>query len=440
MFKKISQQIDNAPLILFRMFFGLIFVCESFGAIFTGWVRINLVEPQLTFSHIYMEWLQPLPGNGMYYYFIVMGLAAVGVMLGYRYRLSIILLTLLWAGVYYMQKTSYNNHYYLMLLICLYMCFMPAHRYASLDVKSGRVTQKLTMFAACSYLFIIQITILYFYATVAKFYPDWLDGTFSKNLYAGLTNSPEFFKKIFAEPWFYMSITYLGILFDGLIVPLLFWKKTRNFAVIISLVFHLFNSFTLHIGVFPYFALSFAVFFYDPDDIRKRFFKKKPVAELDATAPEKIPVGIMSFLTVFLVFQLLLPLRHWVIPGDVLWTDEGHRLSWRMMLRQRGGYTNYTVEDKATGERWRYQLEERLEQKQQSRLTSPDMIWQMAQYIKKEYAELGQDVSVFADSWVSINQRPYSVFINPTVDLAAVNWNYFGHNEWIVESPLAVKN
>ncbi|WP_430614919.1 HTTM domain-containing protein [Flavobacterium sp. JP2137] len=436
MYEKLARQIDNSPLIVFRIIFGLLFVCESFGAIFTGWVRINLVETHLTFSHIYMDWLQPLPGNGMYYYFILMGLASIGVMLGYRYRWSIILLTVLWAGCYYMQKTSYNNHYYLMLIICLYMCFMPANRYASLDVKQGRVTQKLTMFAAYSYLFVIQIAILYFYATVAKFYPDWLDGTFSKNLYGGLHNSPEFFKKIFAQPWFYMSITYLGILFDGLIVPLLCWKKTRNFAVAISLVFHLFNSVTLHIGVFPYFALSFALFFYPPNDIRRWFFKKKPVAVIEEGAVEKAPIGLWSFLGVFLFVQLLLPLRHWVIPGDVLWTDEGHRLSWRMMLRQRAGYTNYTVEDKATGKRWTYNLEEKLMPKQNARLSSPDMIWQMAQYIRREYAAQGIEVRVFADSWVSINQRPYSVFVDPGVDLAAVKWNYFGHNTWIAESPL----
>ncbi len=436
MFKKLSNTIDNAPLILFRIIFGVLFVCESFGAIFTGWVRENLIEPQLTFSHIYMEWLQPLPGNGMYYYFVLMGLASIGVMLGYRYRLSIILLTVLWAGCYYIQKTSYNNHYYLMLIICFFMCFMPANRYASLDVKLGRIPQKLTMPAAYSYLFIIQIALLYFFATVAKFYPDWLDGTFSKNLYGGLYNSPEFFKNIFAQPWFYMSITYLGILFDGLIIPLLCWKKTRNFAVVISLVFHLFNSATLHIGVFPYFALSFALFFYSPETIRKVFFKRKPVANIEEGQTEQISRGLVVFFGVFLFVQLLLPLRHWVIPGDVLWTDEGHRLSWRMMLRQRGGYTNYTIEDKATNERWTYDLEAKLMRKQNSRLTSPDMIWQMAQYIKKEYAKQGREVRVYADSWVSINQRPFSLFIDPSIDLAAVKWNYFGHNEWITESPL----
>jgi len=436
MYTRITRPIDNSPLILFRIIFGFLFVCESFGAIFTGWVYDNLVSPQMTFSHIYMDWLQPLAGNGMYYYFLLMGVASIGVLLGYRYRISVILLTLLWAGCYYMQKTSYNNHYYLMVIISFFMCFLPANRYASLDVKYGLVKQKETMPWAYSLLFIIQIAIMYFYATVAKFYPDWLDGTFIRNLYGGLHRAPEMFKVLFAQPWFYLGISYLGIAFDGLVIPLLLWKRTRTFAVVASLFFHLFNSITLHIGVFPYFALSFALFFYPPDQIRRIFFRRKPKVEVNALSKEELPKGFVYFFTGFLIVQLALPLRHHLIEGDVLWTDEGHRLSWRMMLRQRGGTINYTVKDKATGEKWTYPLEERLLPKQIVRLSSPDMIWQMAQTIKKEFLKQGKDVAVYADSWVSINQREYSRFVDPSVDLAQVKWNYFGHNQWILPSPL----
>ena len=433
MLKKALAPIDNAPLVLFRIIFGLLFVCESFGAIATGWVKINLVNVQMTFSHIHMDWLQPLPGFGMYYYFAVMGVVSIAVMLGYRYRWSMILLTLLWAGVYYMQKTSYNNHYYLMVVICVYMCFLPAHKYASLDVKQGRVKQELAMPTYCSWLLIMQIALVYIYGTVAKFYPDWLDGTFVKLMY-GSINAPEFFKEIFTEPWFYISISYLGILYDGLIIPLLLWKRTRTLAVIASLVFHLFNSVTLQIGVFPYFALSFALFFYSPDFIRSKFLKKKPKMNPDDYS-FAIPTWQLSFLSVFVLFQLFLPLRHHLVAEDVLWTDEGHRLSWRMMLRSRGGYTHYTVVEKQSGERHQYPVSEKLSTKQEARLTTADMIWQMAQVIKKEYAEKGIDVEVYADSWVSINGRNYAVFVDNTVDLAATPWNYFGHNTWILPKP-----
>lgn len=433
MLKKALAPIDNAPLVLFRIIFGFLFVCESFGAIATGWVKSNLVDVQMTFSHIYMDWLQPLPGLGMYFYFAFMGLVSLAVMLGYRYRWSMVLLTLLWSGVYYMQKTSYNNHYYLMVVICIYMCFLPAHKYASLDVKQGRVKEELAMPTYCSWILIAQIALVYIYGTVAKFYPDWLDGTFVRLMY-GSINAPNFFKEIFTEPWFYLTISYLGILYDGLIIPLLLWKRTRTWAVIASLVFHIFNSITLQIGVFPYFALSFALFFYEPDFIRERFLKKKPKICSDDYS-FSIPTWKVAFLSVFMLFQLLLPLRHHLIAGDVLWTDEGHRLSWRMMLRSRGGYTYFNVVEKDSGKKFQYPLEDKLSSKQRARLTTADMIWQMAQVIKKEYADKGIEVAVYADSWVSINGRDYSMYINDNVDLASVSWNYFGHNEWILPKP-----
>src|SRR5690606_26554944 len=114
------------------------------------------------------------------------------------------------------------------------------------------------------------------YATLHKFYPDWLDGTFTGILFEGRADYP-LAGELFTQKWFPVFIAYMGIIFDGLIIPMLLWKKTRNLALLASLVFHLFNSIVLQIGIFPYFALSFAVFFYEPETIRTIFLKKKPV-------------------------------------------------------------------------------------------------------------------------------------------------------------------
>lgn len=430
--QRLFLQIDNAPLIIFRIFLGFLLACETFGAILTGWVKNNLVTPKFTYSHIGMEWLQPLPGNGMYFYFALMGVLGLLVMIGYKYRWSLGLYTLLWAGAYFMQKTSYNNHYYLLLLVCLIMLFLPAHRYASADAKLNPAIKKLTMPAWCSWVMIVQITIVYFYATLAKFYPGWLDGTFVRSLLSHSVSNPTL-HDIMTQKWFYLFITYAGMVFDLSVVPLMLFKRTRTIAFVASLIFHLFNSITLQIGIFPFFALSFAVFFYPPDSIRRLFFKKKPFAE---TAGETTAEGkniFYWFFIPYLIIQLLLPLRHYLIKGDVLWTEEGHRLSWRMMLRSRGGYTSFRIVDKKTGERVYYNLHSELTDKQRSSMeTRPDMLWQTAQRIKKHWAALGKDVAVYADSKVAINNGAYYTLIDPKTDLAAAKWDYFFHCSWIL--------
>ena len=115
--KYLFKQIDNSALIIFRVIFGLLCFLESIGAIFTGWIKRTLIDPDFTFSFIGFEWLQPLPGNGMYFYYVIMGILGLCIMVGYKYLWSTILFTILWAGVYFMQKASYNNHYYLLILL-----------------------------------------------------------------------------------------------------------------------------------------------------------------------------------------------------------------------------------------------------------------------------------------------------------------------------------
>ena len=426
---ELFKPIDNAPLIIFRIFFGLLLAAESFGAILSGWVKRVFIDPEFTFSHIGLEWLQPLPGNGMYYYYIVMGFLGVLIMLGYRYRLSLFAFTVLFLGVYLMQKSSYNNHYYLLILICLIMLFLPANKYASLDAKNNPQIKSLSMPQWCSWVMIGQLFIMYFFAAIAKFYPGWLDGSFPKILFLG---SP--FKglaPILNHHVFHLFIAYSGIAFDLFIVPLFLYKKTRNVAFFAALFFHTFNAIFLQIGVFPFFALTFIVFCFPPDFIRKLFFKRKPKLGFIEHSFNSQPILIWFFVTYFII-QIILPLRHWMIPHDVLWTEEGHRLSWRMMLRARSAETQFRIVDKETNTMISYDYQKRLTQKQQKFVAAyPDGIWQMSQIIKKEFANKNQEIAIYVDAYVSINGGPFFAFIDPNVDFATAKWNYFGHNEWI---------
>ena len=429
--KFLFKAIDNSPLVVFRMFFGFLVACESFGAILTGWVKRILIDPQVTFSFIGFEWLKPLPGFGMYFYFIAMGVFGLAIMLGYRYRIAIISYTILWAGVYFMQKTAYNNHYYLLLLISFLMIFLPSNSYASLDVRQNRIKEENTMPYWISLLFIIQVAIVYVFASIAKFYPDWLDGTFTRNLLADSTNVITL-KKLFLQKWFYLFIAYMGIIFDLLIVPLLLFKKTRMLALLASLTFHLFNAIFLEIGIFPFFALTFALFFYEPETIRSVFLRRKTSIETDNGHSNYYGKKIVYFLIIpYLIIQLLLPLRHHFIEGDVLWTEEGHRLSWRMMLRERNGFIHIRIKDLKTGKLSVYDYRKNLTDKQiQNLATKPDFIWQYCQYIKKEFK--GKEIAIFIDCKNSINRKEYKTLIDPKFDMAKAEWDYFGHNEWLL--------
>lgn len=432
MLRQLLKPIDNAPLIAFRIFLGFLLFAETFGAILTGWIRIVMIEPEFTFNFIGLEFLQPLPGNGMYYYYALMSIFGLLVMVGYKYRYSLGAFTVMWAGVYFMQKESYNNHYYLLLLICIMMLFLPANKYASVDVKNNPGLRSLSMPQWCSFVLILQITIVYIFAVVSKLYPGWLDGSFIKLLYER-PNRPMILRPIFHNYYFQMFITYMGIIFDLLIVPLLLWKRTRTAAFLAAIVFHLTNAVILQIGIFPFFALAFTVFFYPPERIRQIFFRRKP-SLVDSNEPYYHNTSVLLYFFIpYFILQLALPLRHHFIEGDVLWTEEGHRMSWRMMLRHRDGYTTLRVVDKATKENISHNFYERLTAKQRSfASTRPDGIWQLAQRIKAEMAQQGKDVEIYATTFVGINGKMHKQLIDPTVDLGTAKWDHFAHNEWVL--------
>lgn len=430
--QKAFQPIDNAPLIVFRIALGFLITAECWGALVTGWVKRNFVEPQIFLPHIGFEWLEPFAGPWMYGYFGVMGCLGIAIMLGYHYKVSIWSFTVLWFGAFIMQKTSYNNHYYLLWIITLLMGFLPANRYASLDVTSNRQSEQLYMPRWNAWVLMFQMAIVYFFATVSKFYPDWLNGTFTGNLFTDLKDFP-ILGSLFVKREFHLFIAYAGILFDAIVIPAFLFKKTRNWALLASFIFHLFNAITLKIGIFPFFALSFVVFFYPPETIRNLFLKKKPLLPLDTVPPARPSRLLYTFFIFFFALQIALPLRHWFIPGDVLWTEEGHRLSWRMMLREKKGITHFRVVDAQTQEELEFPIAQYATPKQLVFVTSkPDGIWQMAQYIKTHFARQGRKVHVYVDSYVSVNRKNYQRFIDPQTDLAAVPWNYFLANSWIL--------
>ena len=427
------KPIDNAPLIIFRWLFGLLIFLESVGAIFTGWVRVNMVEPSYSFTFIGFEFLQFLLGPQMYVYYAVMGLFGLMVMLGWYYRFSMIAFTVMWSVTYFMQKTSYNNHYYLLMLLCILMCFIPAHHYASLDVRFKRVKEKFYMYNWHRWSLMLMMGIAYVYGSIAKMYPDWLDATFIRRAFTNRYDTP-WLNEIFSNSDFHYFISYSGIAFDLLIVPALLWRKTRLLAVIASFFFHLFNSAVFQIGIFPYLSLAFILFFYPPETIRKRLLSRKPTFDSQKIQIPAHARRIKAFLLLFFLVQLILPIRHHFIDSNVYWSDEGHRMSWRMMLRKKSGYITYKVIDKETKERIPVNFQEFLTRKQKQRLaTHPDMIWQFAQHLKSHYDERGREVSVYANAQVSLNGRKKRPLVDKTVDLAAVNWNYFSAQPWITE-------
>ncbi len=429
------REVDIAPLAVFRVAFGFLIAAEAVGAIFTGWVGRVLVEPAITFPAVAFDLLQPLPGIGMYVYFAILGVAGLMVMLGLYYRTAIGIYTVLWTGVYLMQSTHYNNHYYLLILVCAFMLLVPADRYLSLATRRdpgyarGRVPQW------CITIFVVKMAIVYTYAGLNKLYPDWLSGQTIGVFFEGRTHF-WLIGPLLANESFQLMVAYGGVFFDLLIVPLMLWRRTRWLGFASLVFFHLFNSAVFHIGIFPYMMIAMAVFFFPPDQVSRAFFKgrTRPLAGLSTPRDPALRRALVAGLTVYFVVQVLLPIRHHLYDGDVSWTEEGHRYSWRMMLRGKVGTSDFYVHEVKSGERYVAPEQEELTAAQRVRVaTHPRMAWQFAQYLADLYRERdGVEIEVYMHGEASLNGHPPRPLLDPERDLVTADASWHRSADWIL--------
>ena len=151
------------------------------------------------------------------------------------------------------------------MLLNYIMVFLPASRAVSIDAKRDKNIAQPYMYRWI-YVFIIALLwIVYAYASIAKFYPDWMDGSFIKHLMA--TRGSKF--SFLQQDWVQQGILHFGLFFDMLIIPFLLWKRTRWLAVLASVFFHLFNSIVFQISDFSWDLKSY-------DDKQNQPFCKSP--------------------------------------------------------------------------------------------------------------------------------------------------------------------
>jgi HTTM domain/Vitamin K-dependent gamma-carboxylase, lumenal domain len=441
--KHLFAQVDISTLVLFRILFGLIMLVEVYRYFDHGWIARYWINPDHHFTYWPFDFLSPLPGNGMYVLFYFMGALSVCILLGLFYRFSIISFFLCFSYIFLLDQTRYLNHFYLVILFSFVLIFLPANKSASLDARYFPKIRSETCSAWPIWLLRFMVGIPYFFGGVAKLNPDWLRG---QPLGVWLSDKTDFpiIGSFFQERWMTLLMSYSGMLLDLLIVPLLLFKKTRTFGLVAIILFHLMNARLFQIGIFPWFMIASCVVFFNPDWFRKLFKNLFGKNRWSIVLPSKDEWSQPSFLTkkqkmilvglaIWVGIQVMVPLRHWYFPGNVSWTEEGHRFAWHMKLRTKRGNGVYTVKDKKTGQQQIIDINDYITSRQEHKVEDrPYLIWQFCQIVKKEFAKSGFDVSVYADVKASLNGRKYQQLIDPSIDLASVPRDVLSHSTWII--------
>ena len=330
-------------------------------------------------------WLPLLPPHWIHALVGLLAIAGLTMALGLWYRPSAAIVFLTWGYLWVVEstRTYWQSHYYLEALLAFLMIWMPAARRYSVDAWLARDKQPLLRTVPFWTILLLrgQLLLAYFYAGVAKLSADWLldaapirwvlaDPAITTRYAQFLSASQlEFVRGILHSSNFAHFICWTGMFLDLAVGFLLLARRTRLFGLVLMVVFHATNHFILFddIGWFPLVGVTTALIFLNPDWPERfgRWLKRPRLAKpdwawfnagavllpilgaalgwkakatdapLEPKEPFRLSRWTIGFVVVWLVWQAVMPLRHYAIAGNGRFTYEGMSFSWRLKAEAR---------------------------------------------------------------------------------------------------------
>ena len=435
------ERVDGASLGVFRIVFGLVMLVEVGRYWSHGWIAAYYAKPEFFFSYPLFDWVKPLSGQLLALHFDLLALAAMCILLGLYTRIAAAVFAVLFWWWFLIDQTNYLNHFYLIALVSTLLVVVPAERAFSLDARFRPHPEGATVPAWALWLVRFQIGVPYFFGSIAKINPDWFAGEPMRMWLRTMRDVP-LLGSVCTQEWVVGFFVWSGLFFDLLIVPALLWRRTRVLAFLASIVFHGTNAVIFHIGIFPWLMMAATTTFFEPDWPRRipfldrlpglRNLRARPMTPSPPALDASRRLGL-TVLALWVAFQCLLPLRHFLYPGNVSWTEEGHLYAWHMKLRDKSGSGTFTVREPGTGKTWTVDPNDHLTKKQAREMVEhPDMVLQFAHHLSDEHERQGKGkLEVRARILMSVNGRKPELFLDPDVDLAAQPRS-LGRWDWIL--------
>lgn len=440
-YRSMSRQVDIAPLAVLRVLFGALMAFSTVRFMAKGWVTELFITPINFFTYYGFEWVRPLSEAGIWAAHIALVVLSLGIMLGLAYRFSVVMFLLLFTYIELIDATNYLNHYYFIILCTMLLAISPAGRAYSVDVWLFPQLRRATVPFWTIGMFRLQMGLLYVHAGLAKLNPDWLFNAQPLTIWFVSFREWPIVGYLFTLKATAFVFSWAGAIYDLSIPFLLLWQRTRVLAYVAVIGFHAITWILFpQIGMFPWIMMLITLLFFPIDFHRKvvDFVSRKgsgtrhkvPYSDHTAYALRLSPY---PFLILFFAAQLLLPWRFMCYPGNLYWTEQGYRFSWRVMLMEKNGYAMFKVSDPATGRRWDIHTAHYLTPQQEKMMsTQPELILQFAHMLDAEFRSIGVvNPVVTADVQVSLNGRRSRPFIDPNVDLSSIQ-DSWAHKHWIL--------
>jgi vitamin K-dependent gamma-carboxylase len=431
--------VDPGSLAVVRIALGVVGLLSAVRIAAYGWVGSLYAGPSHRFTYLGFGWV-PQPSRVVMWGLVAtLGLSSAGLALGWRTRWAAlgVLVSLGWIEL--IDVTTYLNHYWFLTLVAALGVVAPLGAGRSLDARRRGGPQAV----ARGWVWVLrfQLGVVYASAGLAKLQAEWLVHALPLRLWLPARSGVPLVGGLLAAPGTAHVLSWAGALFDGAVVPLLLWRRSRPYAWAALVAFHVSTWALFPIGVFPWVMIGASTVFFEPDGPRRLVvratartrgrsaslltgFSHELRVRVPTRAPSAAPARrrwLLAGAVLWVLVQVALPLRHLAYRGDERWTGQGYRFAWNVLLTEKAGSASFLVTEPATGRHWVADPTE-LYTPNQLRVmaTEPDLIHQAARTIAAEEEARGHVVQVRVDAWVSLNGRPAQRLIDPRVDLAHV--------------------
>lgn len=324
--------------------------------------------------------------------------------------------------LFLIDMSWYNNHYYLWCLLAFLFAISDTNNsYSIVDLfKHKNKTNQSGISDITIQSFKILITIVYLYAAFVKLNPDWLQG-----YPATIWFESRGFKNAHVLG---LLMSYIGLIYD-LCMPILLWFFARKIWLMIPyFLFHLINAFIFNIGMFPFVMMAAWLLFYNKDTnlsfLYKHFTRYNTI--------QKMQIFIVRL---FILYNLIFPLRFLLYEGRTSWHRQGYYFSWRMMLDNSTLKNfDYLVNIPSLKISYEVNFKQLMNERQLANVfKDPYLIWYVAQILKVDAIKLyhNNNVEVYCKSFVSLNKQPYKNLIIEDINLSLYKYKILNNNKFI---------
>lgn len=440
-FKKYSttlfEPVNATGIDAFRRIFAFFLIIQIYSFYSANIINYTFVLNQIRIPFDFAAWIPLLPGKMMNLVLFVEFIGAV-LLFSIKYARIGALIYLISFGYLLMVDVSYyNNHFYFILLLCLFFVF-----YNPLKIGTTLFIPKILL-----NLFKFQVIVVYFFAGVVKLNTDWL---INLEPMGEIMRSTGFH---WNKPMLYFY-AYAGTIFDLFIGFALLFPKLLKPAIILNILFHLSNFIMFEsgqnqdIGIFPFLMISTNLLFINADKLQNWLAKNIPFLSIKANAEKKSKTSsaivfdlstnqkkwTINFVVFYILIQLFLPFRHFLIRGDVDWTSEGFYFAWRLKVRSKTSSVVIKLKDGPNSELMivnPYNFLNTLQYK--AVCDNPAAMHSFMQQLKNKASGLGMKQPLFYLTWYSsMNGHSKQLMMDSTLEFGSLKHKIFGKDEWIL--------